>query len=447
MQVVVARLNRDVLFQIVTFVYLSDPYNPLPSHVSPSQFHESARAEGCSTLAALARVSKMCLEESSAALWGDMSSLLPFLRLLSDDVNNQWDRFDYYAHRLRTLWMHDRDGIRMNVLRSLKSFDEAHFKFPRLQHLHWVYSDGKKMEHLPLFYGPQLERLYVHPGLWLANALSSLPICLKELCIVHHPGIHNPQVHSACLDLKLGNLKLQSFASKAKLTAATYERLGNMSTLHSLDTVVHDTKHLTFGPENFASLQNLIIRVNTLEMVINFIMNNSHLKSHPLEAFEAYVLRGHTENHVDKIDLFNAVRQNLNSNTLRKFKIEGCQPLISHLLLDTQVGQHVLCHGQSLPLLDKFCHLESFTVVICRILWDDDFLQNTVSKWTHLEMLHLDSLSSSPSRITEDGLSFLKETCSKLHDIRLSPVDGARMVCEICRKPETEVPSVCIQCL
>ncbi|TFY58877.1 hypothetical protein EVG20_g7992 [Dentipellis fragilis] len=438
--------SPDILLYIIEVLCPSKP--SFTSHYDHYNAYDSTG--GRSALAAFARTARIFLDPCLDAIWRHQFSLSPLLNCLDDSSNEtaepgmlrnpeyftknpdglNWDRFDCYAHRVRSLWMDNEDGIPMTVFFVLATTHGTPL-LPLLQHLMWRHTDQARLPYINLFCGPALRRLSIFQCTEagpddsaekdqsiIATLISSLrdrspSLHTVEFVLDEGDDFSNADVYHEASWIVLAMPPVTSFRCATPLSSRALTRLSSMRGLRSINLTGNETVGASRNPQLFfPDLEELSIRDIELKYATDF------LASFPFRhSFKTINISTLDYTQGSAIEPFiTALCKQCNPETLTRLCLQ----------LDSWTCQHheddadlPAASSDVLTGLRDFTQLRELSIQSCAIQWEDQFLKDVVPAWRWLTALELDSGCAKWSNLTMQCLIPLAVNCPDLRSIIL----------------------------
>ncbi|TFY57606.1 hypothetical protein EVG20_g8478 [Dentipellis fragilis] len=413
---------------------------------------------GRGAVAALAQTCRFFLEPCLNTLWRHLFSLSPLLNCLDDtcvplskgeqgprlrpgrlrnprqfEINDpnklNWNRFNYYAHRVKVNWTDDDDDIPKYVWFRLAASRRAPL-LPRLQHLIWRETDRSKLPYLSLLCGPALQRLTVFPGdpqtespdndestmVTLVLSLSLRSPLLEEVEIVlDMDGDYAAEELCEPASWMVAAMHpLRSFKCAACLDTLAFTWLSSMPALHSFGLVGGWVfRDLVASPVFFPKLEEFTVSEIFLGEMTRLL--TTFLPRHSFTTISVstsiYIPGGEIEPFVKALCLY------CNPATLTHLRLD----LTDEVLRD---GIDRTLDSDTLIALQQFTQLREFSIKAYQIQWKDQFLKDIAPAWRSLQILKIDTVCifrqpTGMPKSTMHSLIPLATFCPDLHSITL----------------------------
>ncbi|KAA1476637.1 hypothetical protein DENSPDRAFT_843655 [Dentipellis sp. KUC8613] len=445
--------SPDILLYIIEILY---PYEIVDANTS-DHYHDRDHTGGRGAIAALAQVCKFFLEPCLNSLWRHLLSLSPLLNTLDDTcvplrpgehgprvfpglLRNpdqfedpsklNWSRFDFYAHRVRSVWTDDDDAIPDSVFFAIGVERRAPL-LPNLRHIIWRQNSRSKLPYLSLFCGPALQRLTVYLGnenvmqmehgrssiFALMSSLSLHCSSLQALAIVSDKNgdLTETELQDEASWMVLGMRSLRSFSSAITITSKALSRLSSMRSLRAINIVgEHSLDKLVTSPVFFPELEEFTVSDIPLPAVTRFLASFRY--RHSFRTVNVSSLGCVSSRDIEPF--VRALYSFCNPETLTRLCLHFCA--VEHEgsdfdYHDPAVGSHVL------TALREFAQLRICSIQACGILWEDQFLKDVAPSWRSLQALELDALGILRPGSNMSMLSLLTVAmlCPDLHNLSL----------------------------
>ncbi|KAA1477220.1 hypothetical protein DENSPDRAFT_844419 [Dentipellis sp. KUC8613] len=439
---------------------------------------------GRGAVAALAQTCKFLLEPCLDALWRHIFSLSLLLNCLDDTYvplpdgaygprlrpgvlrdpgrfNNlnslslNWDRFNYYARRVKSCWTDDDDAIPNYVWFGLAASHKAPL-LPRLQHLIWRGSDQSKLPYLYLLCSPVLQRLTVCLGTnesggsdndqsAMVNLVSSLRLrspSLEEVEIILDDDEEDmEEVCPSASWMVVAMHPLRSFSSASLIDLQALTWLSLMPALRSVNLTGNDaflglTTSLIFFPE----LKDCAVSGVCLEEMTHFLSC-----FHTRHSFTTISVETLGCAPMGEIEPFiRALCRYCNPDTLTCLRLNFIDNLPLDGTPELTIDYHVF------TALQQFSQLREFSIKARGIRWEDQFLKDMAPVWRSLRIFNVGT-GDMPRRPLPDfslqSLIPLATFCPDLHHIGLQisnwdDPDPMRMAIQRPRKEHASLPEL-----
>ncbi|KAA1477219.1 hypothetical protein DENSPDRAFT_844418 [Dentipellis sp. KUC8613] len=443
-----ALYSPDILLYIIEILCPSKP--GFTCHYD--HYNEDDSTGGRSALAALARTARIFLDPCLNAIWRHLFSLSPLLNCLDDSPNAildgpgmlrnpgyfeknpdnlNWDRFDCYAHRVRSLWMDNEGEIPVAVLFVLATTHRTPL-LPLLQHLMWRHTDPARLSYIHLFCGPALRRLSIFRPAGDGpdnnphaeedrSIITTLMLSLRD----RSPSLHTVEflledgdcfshddVYPEASWMVLAMPLMRSFRSATSLSSRAFTRLSSMQGLCSINLTGREVVGASRNPQLFfPDLEEFSIQEIELKYATDFLLSFPHRHS-----FKSINISTRHKTPGSAIEQFiTALCKQCNPETLARL----CLRLDPYGCRHPEDDADPPASSDVLARLRTFTQLRELSIQACAIQWEDQFMKDVAPALHRLTALELDSECTKHSKLTMQCLIPLAANCPDLQSILL----------------------------
>ncbi|OSC98807.1 hypothetical protein PYCCODRAFT_916029 [Trametes coccinea BRFM310] len=485
-------LLPDIFQRILDFVEVEVPDRFYASH---NQDHWKN-----GSLARLARTCRVFHEPALNALWKHQTTLAPLVRTLPEDAwierssripspyvesdtiideltmirpltSSDWTRFEYYAHRIKSLgyfdfeyadqesdiWAHHSyaycgSPVDRSIIHQLALHRRKHWLLPNLVRLRWTIHDDAYTEYLPLFLGPQLRTLAIgfsdtwlepdecEPGA-LRSVLKTLPAICPLLTQIEIYPEQDISVVKAAVQLSSAYENLEGFHVNTmpwtRMHQDLVDDLSKKSCLRKVwlsldeDTVATLQSLWKANAYPFSSLSTLGLNVPRLRDGTAFLKLLGHCR---LFSIIVDIEQGPAA--ADVYDFYSSLHLHCARETLHVCRIhqDSVNPSEDEVPLDMQDRIEM---AELAPAL-HFPHLRYFIldVPLLNCLVDED-LMRMADAWPGLIAFSLMGgwRSFSTCSVTWKGVGYMVTRCPQMYDIKITFDPSSDNVDELVRMP------------
>ncbi|KAH9834014.1 uncharacterized protein C8Q71DRAFT_859688 [Rhodofomes roseus] len=363
-----------------------------------------------------------------------------------------WERFDFYAHRIRGLDVVTKtnnlktslaQALSANLFHWLVSARPSHRLLPNLTSLEWkAEGDSGYDDSAYMLVGPHLVKLTLdlHDPWEMSDEHSSAVLLryaqrcpdIRDMCFVA-PRHGDPIQGGVFAPFKM----LTTLTLRSPLTHDVLVDLSTLPKLADLEvdlTLTSDIEDEIIVPGRVAvsfSSPNLTFRrLVSLDLNMPVDVANTVISPYRFPQLEDISLKAHrATNAVTLEETFELIREHCNHNGLEAIRIDG-----GEYAQDYEIG----VHGQaitaaSLTSLCVFRHLRVLDICIeAHIVLNDNAVKEMAMSWPQLEVLSLVSMAKypwatpSPPGTTLVGLAHLARYCPSLRRLTMD-VDTHRL--------------------